>query len=368
VVVPTALLGVLADVFSHPLAAEIWRMAAWLMDQLWWLLDKVAHWPATMWWLPEPSLVALLLAVLGAFWLLLPRATPAKLIAPLLLLPLLWPATRTLANAETEITLIDVGQGLSVLVRTRDHALLFDAGPASERGLDMGESAVVPALHALGVNRLDRLIISHGDNDHSGGMQAVLRAFPRAQLFAPEGWAPPGATLCQRDTAWQWDGVAFRILHPPPFFPYLHNNSGCVLRIEAGGHVALLPADIEKPVEQRLVEEQLAAIRADLLIVPHHGSLTSSTPEFVAAVHPHYALMATGADNRFRLPRADIVDRYRESGARTIDSDDAGAMRFRLNAAGVALLELRRADRPRYWRELPGPGTGYASGSSLSQR
>ena len=368
VVVPTALIGVLVDTVSHPLAAAVWRLAAWLMDQLWWLLDKVAHWPAAMLWLPEPSLPALALAMIGAFWLLLPRGTPGKAIAVLLFLPLLWPVTNSLGNAEAEITLIDVGQGLSVLVRTRDHALLFDTGPASEHGLDMGESAVVPALHALGVNRLDRLIVSHGDNDHSGGMAAVRRAFPSATLSAPEGWAPKGASLCQRDTSWQWDGVRFRILHPPPFYPYLANDSSCVLRIEAGGHVALLPGDIEKQVELRLVDEQPEAIRADLLIVPHHGSLTSSCPEFVAAVRPHYALMATGADNRFHLPKADVVQRYRLAGARTLDSDDTGALRFKLNSAGVTLLESRRRDRPRYWREPAGPGTGYASKSQTSGR
>ena len=368
VVVPTALAGVLADAFSHPAAAMIWRAAAWLMDQLWWLLDRIAHWPAAMQWLPEPSLIALLLAMAGAFWLLLPRGTPGKVLAAFLFLPLLWPVTNVLQEAETEITLIDVGQGLSVLVRTRDHALLFDAGPASERGLDMGASAVVPALHALGVNRLDRLIISHGDNDHSGGLAAVRRAFPKAQLLAPEGWAPKDAALCRRDWAWRWNGVDFRILHPPPFYPYLANNSSCVLRIEAGGHVALLPGDIEKPVELRLVDEQPAAIRADLLVAPHHGSLTSSSPEFIAAVRPRYALMATGADNRFHLPKAEIVQRYRSAGARTFDSDDAGALRFKLNAAGVALLEARRPDRPRYWREPAGPGTGYASATQLSGR
>src|SRR6185503_15187797 len=139
--------------------------------------------------------------------------------------------THTLDDAQAEITVVDVGQGLSVLVRTRDHALLFDTGPANDHGLDLGASAVVPALHALGVNRLDRLIISHGDNDHSGGMVAVRRAFPEARLSGPEGWAPKGATLCRRDSAWQWNGVKFRILHPPPFFPYLRNDSSCVLRI-----------------------------------------------------------------------------------------------------------------------------------------
>jgi competence protein ComEC len=368
VVVPTALLGVLVDVFSHAAAADVWRLAAWLMDQLWWLLDEVAHWRGTMLWLPEPSLSALALAVIAAFWLLLPRGAPAKPAAVLLFLPLLWPATQMLDRAEAEISVIDVGQGLSVLVRTQNHALLFDAGPASEPGLDMGEAAVVPALHALGVNRLDRVLISHGDNDHSGGMAAVRAAFPGAQLFAPEGWAPTDAQLCQRDHAWRWDGVDFRILHPPPFFPYLKNDSSCVLRIEAGGHVALLPGDIEKHVELRLVTEQPANIRADLLVVPHHGSLTSSTPEFVAAVRPRYAVMATGADNRFHLPKAEIVQRYRDGGARTLDSDDNGAMRFRLNAAGVALEESRRRDRPRYWREPPSPGTGYASRSQQSGR
>lgn len=368
VVVPTALLGVLADAFSHALAASIWRIAAWLMDQLWWLLDRVAHWPAAMLWLPEPSLPALLLALLGAFWLLLPRTTPAKALAALLFLPLLWPATNHLDNAEAEISLIDVGQGLSVLVRTRDHALLFDAGPASERGLDMGESAVVPALHALGVNRLDRIIISHGDNDHAGGMAAVRRAFPGAILSAPEGWAPKDAAFCRRDSAWRWNDVNFQILHPPADYPYLRNDSSCVLRIEAGGRVALLPGDIGKQVELRLLREQPLAIRADLLVVPHHGSLTSSSPEFIAAVQPRYALIATGADNRFALPKADVVARYRAAGARTFGSADSGALRFQLNHAGVHLLEARRQDRPRYWREPAGPGTGYASAKQLSDR
>jgi len=199
-------------------------------------------------------------------------------------------------------------------------------------------------------------------------MAAVRAAFPGAQLLAPEGWAPADAQLCQRDHAWRWDGVNFRILHPPPFFPYLKNDSSCVLQIEAGGHVALLPGDIEKHVELRLVAEQPKSIRADLLVVPHHGSLTSSTPEFVATVGPRYAVMTTGADNRFHLPKAEIVQRYRDGGARTLDSDDNGALRFRLGAAGVVLEESRRRDRPRYWREPPGPGTGYASRSQQSGR
>ena len=141
------------------------------MDWLWRWLESVAAWPAAMWWLPEPGLFALALACLGAFWLLLPRTVPGKPLALLLFLPLLVPMRDRPGDGEVDIDVLDVGQGLSVLVRTREHALLYDAGPGSARGPDAGDTVVVPALRALGVRQLDTLLISHGDADHAGGMQ-----------------------------------------------------------------------------------------------------------------------------------------------------------------------------------------------------
>lgn len=363
VIVPLALLGLLVLPLSAAAASYCWLAAAVAMEALWRLLKPIGQWPAAAVWLPEPSLAALALAIIGAFWLLLPRGLPGKGLAVLLFLPLLWPNLHLPRLGEAQITVIDVGQGLSVLVRTSDHALLFDAGPASERGLDFGEAAVVPALRALGVRHLDRIILSHGDNDHAGGAAAVRKAFPGARVSAPEGWAGVGMSLCQRADHWTWNGVNFRILHPPPLFPYLRNDSSCVLRIEAGGHVALLPGDIGRHVETRLIREQSHWLRADLLVVPHHGSGTSSSLEFVTAVQPRWAVLTTGAENRFGLPRADIVERYRQAGSVPLNTAGTGALRFTLGREGAVLRENRRQDRARYWRELLVSGSGYAIGS-----
>jgi competence protein ComEC len=175
--------------------------------------------------------------------------------------------------------------------------------------------------------------------------------------------------LCQGPQHWRWDGVGFRVLHPPRWLPYLRNDSSCVLRVEAGGHVLLLPGDIGQHVEARLLHEHAQALRADLLLVPHHGSRTSSTPEFVRAVAPRWAVVSSGADNRFGLPRADIVDRYARAGAIVLDTASSGAIRFRIDQSGVHLFSVRRADRPRYWREpAPGPRSGYATGNQAIER
>jgi competence protein ComEC len=362
-VVPLALLGLLAFPVWPSAAAACWQLSARVMDALWFCLEQVAHWPRAMVWLPEASLLALGLACLGAFWLLLPRRVPGKPLAVLMFLPLLWPDLHPPQAGQVDIEVIDVGQGLSVLVGTRHHQLLFDAGPASARGLDFGEAAVVPALRALGVERLDTLLISHGDNDHSGGMGAVQRAFAGVRTLGAEGWARPGMGLCQSTQAWRWDGVDFQVVHPPPLFPYLHNDSSCVLRIEAGGRVALLPGDIGRHVETRLLREQGSRLRAELLVVPHHGSMSSSSEAFIQQVQPRWAVISAGADNRFRLPRAEVLARYSRAGARILNTAETGALRLRLDADGARLLSARRQQQARYWREPVVASSGYAIGN-----
>lgn len=370
-VVPLAVLGLAADSVSTGLADALWWLAATLMQGLWWLVERIAAWPLSLVWLPEPSPWALGLALIGTFWLLLPRGVPGKLLAALLWLPLLWPAQQQMEPGEVEIVLLDVGQGLSVLVRTSSHALLYDAGAAPPNGLDFGEAAVVPALRSLGVSRLDTVLVSHGDNDHAGGVPAVLRNFPEATLIAPEGWAGIGRPMhsCRRGQRWEWDDVGFEILHPPPLLPYLRNDSSCVLRIEAAGRVALLPGDIGRHVETRLVKEQARRLAADVLIAPHHGSGSSSSGDFLDAVRPGIALFAVGADNRFGLPKADVLQRYRALGTVLHDSAGSGAIRLTLGAKGVTVRERYRFDHPRYWRPRmevragqggSGSGSGYA--------
>jgi competence protein ComEC len=207
----------------------------------------------------------------------------------------------------------------------------------------------VPALHALGVHALDVAIVSHGDNDHAGGFPAVARAFPPHLAYTPDGAPPlPGGKPCLAGTSWTWDGVRFRFLHPPRWFPYLDNEAGCVLRIEADGHAALLMADVGEVIERRLLREAPADLRADVVVVGHHGSRNSSTPAFVAATGARLPLVSAGYGNRFGHPHREVVARWRAAGADLRVTFDDGAERVRLAATGVTLSPRRQA-QPRPW-------------------
>jgi competence protein ComEC len=233
-----------------------------------------------------------------------------------------------------------------VLVRTSGHALLYDAGPAPPNGLDMGEAAVVPALTALGVASLDRLVISHRDNDHAGGARAVARRFDPAVIERSDA---AGGPSCLAGESWNWDGVRFEYLHPPRDFPYLGNESSCVLKVSAGAHAALLPGDIPELIEARLVRD--ADARAEVLVAPHHGSKGSSSAPFLAATAPGIALISAGYMSRFGHPHPEALARYRAQGTRTWNTATTGLLRVRISDHGVEAPEAFRALRARYWRE-----------------
>jgi competence protein ComEC len=298
--------------------------------------------------LPEAGWFALPLALVGAFWLLLPCGVPGKALAVLLWLPLLWPDRELPLKGEAQLTVIDVGQGLSVLVRTRHHALLYDAGPAVRDGFDAGERAVLPALHAMGVSSLDRAVISHGDNDHAGGFDAVRRGLPIGETRTPEGSPTVAKQRCVAGQGWEWDGVRFRFLHPTPHFPYLGNEASCVLRIEAAHGAALLTGDIGEVVERMLLNRAAADLRADVVLAAHHGSGGSSDPAFIAATRARLALVSAGHGNRFGHPAPDVVARWRRAGAEVLNTADSGALQVWLAADGLGVRE-RRVARLRLW-------------------
>ncbi len=352
VVVPLALIGVACEVVVPGAGDWAWRAAAFAFEPSWALFARLAAHPAALWWLPEPAWFALPLALLAAFWGLMPAGVPGRWLALLLWLPLLWPDRGRPEQGEVEIVMVDVGQGLSVLVRTARHTLLYDMGPAVEEGFDAGARAVTPTLRALGVDRLDAAVISHGDNDHAGGFEAVESGFPIDRRYAPadSGLAKrvAGLRMCEAGREWRWDGVRFRFLHPPPHFPYLRNESSCVLRIETAHGAALLTGDIGEVIERDLVRREPSAVRTDVVTVAHHGSGGSSDPSFVAATGARVALISAGYGNRFRHPRADIVDRWRWAGAETPISADTGAVRVRLHAEGPEIVH-ERARKPRLW-------------------
>jgi competence protein ComEC len=350
VVVPLTLLGLLLETLHAGLGVWLFQAASWAMLPLWRMMTQVASWPGASLWLPAPGWPVLVLAMASAFWLLLPRGTPGKPLAALLLLPLFWPQPHRPPPAAVDVYQIDVGQGLAIALLTERHALLFDAGAAFEGGLDLGEAAVVPVLQSLGVRRLDRLIVSHADNDHAGGAASVHSAYPEAMLLAPDGSGLAGQS-CTAGEAWEWDGVRFEFLHPPLHFPYLKNDSSCVLRVEAGATRLLITGDIGEVIERRLVREQAAAIAADVLTVPHHGSRHSSSPDFVAAVAPRLALVSSGHRSRFGHPHPDVVQRYRQAGAQLEGSAEAGMIRLRLDHHGVGPVQRWRDRQRRFWHE-----------------
>ncbi|TWI11675.1 competence protein ComEC [Lysobacter ruishenii] len=348
VVVPLSLLGAALESLHAGLGTSPLRAAAWCFELSWPLFEWLGSSPFALWWVAESRWFALPLALLGAAWLLLPRGIPGKPLALLLWLPLLWPDRQLPAHGTAEVTVIDVGQGLSVMVRTAGHTLLYDMGPAMRDGFDAGERAVLPVLRARGVRRIDRAVVSHGDNDHAGGLETVRAAFPLPSLLAPEGVGLEGARDCVAGESWTWDGVHFRFLHPTPYFPYLANDSSCVLRVESRQGVLLLAGDIGDIIERQLVRRDPAALVAQVVVVAHHGSETSSDPAFVNATKARHAIVSTGYGNMFRHPRPGIVRRWRDAGATVWDTARTGAITFRLGETTLA-PETRRQTHPRLW-------------------
>lgn len=348
VVVPLALLGTALEAVVDGAGRWPWQLAAWCFEASWWLFGYAARSELSLWWLPQANRWALIAAVFGVFWLLLPRGSGGRVPALLLCLPLLWPARHGPAEGEVELLVMDVGQGLAVAVRTRRHTLLYDTGPGADDGFDAGERIVVPTLRALGQGRLDRIMISHDHRDHTGGLRGVRRSFPDAMLQAPPDALRGRASACHAGQAWQWDGVTFRVLHPPRDEPQSINDSSCVLRLETSQGAILLAGDIEKRSEALLVQHHAALLAAEAVVVPHHGSASSSTPAWVAAVAPRLAIVSSGHRNRFGHPRAEVVARWQAVGAEVLNTADSGAVRVWLGREGLQVREQRVFER-RWW-------------------
>ncbi|MEW6164951.1 MAG: ComEC/Rec2 family competence protein, partial [Pseudomonadota bacterium] len=334
-VTPLALLG------SLPGCAWALDLAHALLEPLMDFLRWLADWPGALWQQHAPPPWAVPLALAGAAWLLLPRGFPARWVGALLFLPLFLVFPDRPAPGELVVTVLDVGQGQAVHVRTATHDLMFDAGPDFGGEADAGSRILVPYLRAAGVRRLDRLIVSHADIDHAGGAEALLAAVPVAAV----------ERRCADGAAWEWDGVRFRVLHPAPadYDRKVPSNAlSCVVKIESPHGGVLIPADVEGRAEQELLARHADALRADVLIAPHHGGRQTSTPEFVAAVGAREVVFPVGYRNRHGHPHPDIVERY--AGARVHRTDRDGAVTLKVGAGGTAIVREREARR-RYWHD-----------------
>ncbi len=331
-------------------------------------LEALAALPRPVFNMAAPGLPALLFALLGTALLLLPRGFPARWLGAVLFLPLFFPRLPAPQPGDAWLTVMDVGQGEAVLVRTAGHSLLVDAGPRFASGEDAGARVVAPALWRRGIQGLDGLVVTHDDIDHSGGAAALLASHRPGWLLtslagmAPEGLsetgkgllaAVPGALACESGQSWQWDGVRFRVLHPPAHHyahpGYADNDRSCVIRVDAARGGALLAADIERLSEMNLGERHMP-LGAEVLVAPHHGSNSSSTPEFLAAVHPRLVVLPVGHRNRYGHPHPEVVARYHALGAEIARTDRSGAVEVKLERTGLSVTRAAKTEK-RYWRE-----------------
>ncbi|NMG42799.1 DNA internalization-related competence protein ComEC/Rec2 [Aromatoleum toluvorans] len=320
-------------------------------------LEWLAALPFAMWSQAAPPAILAGAAIAGVVWLMLPRGTPARSAGVLMVLPMLaWVPERP-APGTFRMTVLDVGQGTAVHVQTARHELVYDTGPAYRQGGDAGARVVVPYLQAAGIGHIDRLVVSHNDLDHSGGMSSVLGGTNVGDIaanFVPEGEADgkgkPPVRPCTAGEAWVWDGVEFRVLHPRAevLGKISDNDASCVLRIAAPGGSVLLAGDIERATEQQLVGSEGPALASTVVVVPHHGSKSSSSDAFVAAVSPRAAIHSAGYLNQFHHPHPSVLQRWTDGGATNWRTDGQGAVLVEVGARDVAIAGQREL-APRYW-------------------
>ena len=346
-VLPPALLGTLLLPVPYVGEGLLW-LAGGLIDGLFtglaWMAGQVPAW--------VPTAIPLWvwgLGALGAFLLLLPRGVPLRPLGWPLLLLLIFPPRSEIPEGVADIWQLDVGQGLAILVRTRHHTLLYDAGPRFGDN-DLGERVVLPTLRKLGVDGIDLMLISHAHADHAGGARAVAQGLPVKHVLGgepaelPNEWQAAG---CESGRRWTWDGVNFEL------WQWAHaresNPKSCVLQIEASGERMLLTGDIDMAAERALLESPLA-IPTDWLQSPHHGSRSSSSMALLDRLRPKAVLISRGQGNSFGHPHPTVLARYQKYGMAIYDSADQGAVHLQLGRfEAPRSMRLER----RFWRDPP---------------
>lgn len=354
VVTPLSLLG---SVLPAPLADWLLLAAHSVVAALAQGLEWLAALPLAVWQAPQPDALSFALAAAGMLWLLAPRGWPLRWLGVLAWLPLLI-AQPASPQQGIWITAFDIGQGNALLIETASHRLLYDTGPAYSADADSGGRVLLPYLHARGISRLDGMVISHSDSDHSGGAMTVLNgidvgwvssSLPASNTIVQRA---PNHHACATGQSWSWDGVRFEMLQPTTG-SYAQaslkpNARSCTLKISYQNYSVLLAGDIEAAQERALLERLPDRLPSTILLAPHHGSGTSSTPAFLAAVHPQLALFQVGYRNRYHHPKPEVYARYAELGIRRLRTDETGALEIVIdNAVSVSEYRIKHA---RYWQ------------------
>ncbi len=345
VVLPLALLGTAMLPLPYLGEGLLW-LAGGALDALFlglaWLAGQAPAWiPA------DVPLGYWLISLMGAVLLLLPKGVPFRLLGWPMLLLAVFPPREPVPHGRVEVVQLDVGQGQSLILRTRHHTLLYDAGLRSGT-VDLGARVVLPSLKKLGVESLDMMLLSHADADHAGGAAAVARGVPIKRVVGGETEGLPaflGAQPCISGEQWEWDGVSFELWQ---WSEAINGNpKSCVLQVQANGERLLLTGDIDRAAERAFLDSPLA-VRTDWLQAPHHGSRSSSSWPFLRRLAPTSVLISRGRGNAFGHPHPQVVERYQALGSQLYDSAEHGAVRLQL---GAFLPPIVARSQRRFWRE-----------------
>ena len=293
------------------------------------------------------------LVFLPALWVVLPRAWPGRWIAPLGVAALLLHSPSKPPRNCIDTHVLDVGQGLAVVVQSRQRTMLFDTGASYRSGGSAAQRIVIPFLRYQGVDKIDWLVVSHADDDHAGGVGAVIREMDVVQILAGELLPNVARAVseCTAGQSWEADGVTYRVLHPGRDERMSGNDSSCVIAVSVGDQTLIMTGDIEAAAEQRLLRDAKID-NATVVLMPHHGSLTSSSPPFVNRLRPDLAIASAGYDNRWGFPKERVVKRWEGAGATVLATASSGAISFRMCPdEGISLLREDRSRRHRFWHD-----------------
>ena len=355
VIVPLILLTLIMFLVAPVLADFILQGVVFNLDYLLRMLTWLDQFPFTVFDAKDLSLPLILTLMLGLLLLFLPKGFPARWLGILLFIPIITHEPKaTLNKGEFRYSLLDVGQGLASVIETQQHVLVYDTGAKYSKRFDTGKLVLLPFLQSKSIRQIDKMVLSHEDMDHRGGTLAVLEVIKVDEIISSQltFLHDKKMTLCRAGDQWEWEGVQFEFLHPYANFPESEsdNNHSCVLRISNANHSLLLVGDIEKKVERILLRDQKDKLRSDVLLVPHHGSRTSSTLAFIDAVSPKIALNTTGYRNKFRHPVKSVVQRYQHRNIPLYDTVNRGMISvFFPSNHHPFVLSSYREDHLKYW-------------------
>jgi competence protein ComEC len=354
-VVPLVLAGTLMVFISATVATALFTVADVLFAWIWPALQWLSALPWSHWIKAPPGMALTLLALLGVAIVLAPGLRYQRVAGIFLVLPaVMWVPSAPVAGA-FELHVLDVGQGLAVVVRTHSHTLVYDTGARFSERLDSGDAVINPFLVRAGVDNIDLVVISHGDGDHIGGAIAVLEHYPDTVVLGQGVDDLPASerSQCYEGQTWSWDGVEFTVLHPDGAGYKTTNNRSCVLKVEGKGGSVLLTGDIGKKIENRLLSLHGNKLSSNILVAPHHGSKSSSTADFIQAVSPDIVIFAAGYRNRYHFPAEVVVDRYARQEAKMYMTGHDGAISVEVHPQqGITEVRSYRSSEGKYWNHV----------------